>query len=247
MRSLFFLFIILIIACKIRNMNTKEIVGKRIATARKAAGLTLKELAKRTDLIISRISNWEQGTRSPALDEIIQLANVLNVVPAYLLGLSDITKPEQYFEKKIIPILSTQEASQFETWTGEQRLNALEEMDCLIVDTPVSDITSLFAIKMEDNSLSPEFSLGDAVIINTQLKPSPSQYVLVQLEQEDKPLLRKYRVMNDSVKKQLTVEFVPLNPDWPTYAFTDIQRYRILGVCVEHRRYHCKPAVSIKS
>ncbi len=218
-------------------MNIKENIGKRIAKARAQADLTLKELAAKTNLNLSRIGNWEQGTRTPALNEIIQLADALNVVPAYLLGLSDIKNPQQYFEKRVIPILSLSEAIKFEEFLGQNFLNSLEKLDCLVLDTPVSDNSATFAIKIDDHSMSPEFSIGDVVIMDSQIEPSPGKYVLVQLSNQNKALLRKYRVVNDGIQKQLTIEFVPLNSDWPILSFTDLKSCRILGVCVEHRHY----------
>ena len=71
-------------------MNIKEEIGKRIANARKQVGLTAKQLADRTvNLKPARIGNWEQGTRTPGVQEVKQIAKVLGVSPAYLFCLTD--------------------------------------------------------------------------------------------------------------------------------------------------------------
>ena len=82
----------------------KKMIGSRIAQARKANGLTIKELAEKTGLSASRIGNWEQGTRSPGPSETKLLAEVLNIAGAWLLCLTDDPRGEnveagKYFEK----------------------------------------------------------------------------------------------------------------------------------------------------
>ena len=48
------------------TMDIREQIGNRITKSRKAVGITIKELSARIGtLSAARISNWEQGTRSP--------------------------------------------------------------------------------------------------------------------------------------------------------------------------------------
>jgi len=71
-------------------MSIKEKIGARITQTRKALGITIKELAERTgELSAARISNWEQGTRSPGPTEAKQLAKALNISASFLLCLTD--------------------------------------------------------------------------------------------------------------------------------------------------------------
>ncbi|HAT1845538.1 TPA: helix-turn-helix transcriptional regulator [Legionella pneumophila] len=70
-------------------MNMKKIIGSRITQARKANGLTIKILAERTGLGAARIGNWEQGTRSPGLEEALILSKELRVAASWLLCLTD--------------------------------------------------------------------------------------------------------------------------------------------------------------
>lgn len=67
----------------------KKIIGSRITQARKANGLTIKILAERTGLGAARIGNWEQGTRSPGLEEALILSKELRVAASWLLCLTD--------------------------------------------------------------------------------------------------------------------------------------------------------------
>lgn len=64
-------------------MTTSE----RIRNARKAKGMTQKELGNAIGKSSQVISNWERGyTLGITRDDIVQLANVLNVSTDYLIG-----------------------------------------------------------------------------------------------------------------------------------------------------------------
>ena len=81
----------------------KKIIGSRIAKARKANGLTVKALAERTGLGMTRIGNWEQGTRSPGPEEAKLLARELRIAASWLLCLSDDPRGE-WIEQIILEI-----------------------------------------------------------------------------------------------------------------------------------------------
>ncbi|TAL58888.1 MAG: XRE family transcriptional regulator [Legionella sp.] len=70
-------------------MNLKKIIGCRITQARKANGLTIKELGSRTNLVATRIGNWEQGTRTPGPEEAKILSKELKVAASWLLCITD--------------------------------------------------------------------------------------------------------------------------------------------------------------
>ncbi len=78
---------------KIYDFNgSKNICGARVREARKRLNLSQEDLAARLQIngiIIERdsISRIEIGTRFVADYEILMLCKVLNVTPAYLLGL----------------------------------------------------------------------------------------------------------------------------------------------------------------
>lgn len=59
--------------------------GKRLRCARKMNGLTVKQLAARSNLSKNFISQLEQGLRQPSLENFILLSNLLNVSPDYLM------------------------------------------------------------------------------------------------------------------------------------------------------------------
>jgi len=60
-------------------------VGKRLRDARKAKGLTQKELAEMIVVKHNSVSNWENDQNKPDLDTIRRICGVLDISSAYLL------------------------------------------------------------------------------------------------------------------------------------------------------------------
>ena len=60
-------------------------VGLRLREARKAAGLTLRELAERAGIVnYQTIDNIERGKQRASVDQIESLAHALGISPAWL-------------------------------------------------------------------------------------------------------------------------------------------------------------------
>ena len=60
--------------------------GKRLAKVREDAGFTQSSLARAVGLSQSAISQIEAGERNPSYETIRQLAEAMNLSPAYLVG-----------------------------------------------------------------------------------------------------------------------------------------------------------------
>lgn len=67
-------------------MQNTNVTGERIRELRKKKGLKAIDLASSLNINRSRVSNWELGVRNPQNEELIRLADKLDVSPAYLKG-----------------------------------------------------------------------------------------------------------------------------------------------------------------
>lgn len=67
----------------------RELIGKRIASARKAREMTQAELAKGAGAHFQTISKWERGVLTPSAPQLAALCKTLGVTADYLLGLTE--------------------------------------------------------------------------------------------------------------------------------------------------------------
>ena len=91
-------------------------VGRRIAAARRAAGLTQAELAARLDWPRDTLIHYEHGRRAIAVDRLAVIAAALNLPPATLLMDDDTLahlftqlSHDPYLPKQVLFFLSTLE------------------------------------------------------------------------------------------------------------------------------------------
>lgn len=65
-------------------MTTQHHIGQSIATARRAAGLSQTQLARRLDVADTTVSRWETGAADPSLATLRRLATALEVTVSSL-------------------------------------------------------------------------------------------------------------------------------------------------------------------
>jgi transcriptional regulator with XRE-family HTH domain len=63
------------------------VIGRNIAQAREAKGLSLAQCAKRANVSQRELEQWEAGACAPHADEALRLADVCGVTLDDLLGL----------------------------------------------------------------------------------------------------------------------------------------------------------------
>ena len=78
---------------------------ERLKGLRLKSEMTQDELAKKINISTSTISFYESGAREPNLSTLISLAKIFNVSTDYLLGLTDISLPEDEMKAFIDEIL----------------------------------------------------------------------------------------------------------------------------------------------
>ena len=64
-------------------------IGQRIRDARKNAGMTQTELAKKLNIPFQSISQWERDLRNPKFDTIQRIADALGIHPFDLMGIDE--------------------------------------------------------------------------------------------------------------------------------------------------------------
>ena len=67
----------------------RNILGERLKSARVKAGQTQEDIAKLLRVQRQVISYFENGSRTPNIDDLIKLAEIFGTSTDYLLGLTD--------------------------------------------------------------------------------------------------------------------------------------------------------------
>lgn len=220
------------------ELNIKKEIGKRILEARKAKGLTLKALGELAGgLKQTRLTNWEQGTRTPGPEEIKLLAQALKVPPAFLMCLSDEMqkKPTQRFSQ-LIPLLDHHQACD-----AKSQVEAIRDQDLSSDVVFISVSTALlpelsadaFALKMIDESMTPEIRVDDVLVIDPDTKPSPSDVVVVSLVGKPEVIICQYKKLSYSSSE---FELVTLNDNWPNIKVGNGVDGEIIGKVLQNIR-----------
>ena len=68
--------------------------SERLKTLRKEAGLTQVDVAEKLGISPPAYASWERGVKKPTQDNLVKIAQVLNVSVDYLVGNSDNTEDE---------------------------------------------------------------------------------------------------------------------------------------------------------
>ncbi len=200
------------------ELNIKKEIGKRILEARKAKGLTLKALGELAgNLKQTRLTNWEQGTRTPGPEEIKQLAQALDVSPAFLMCLSDDIQVKKVKNPThLIPLLDAQQACYAESYISSIRdQDPTNEVVFISVNAVLLPKLSdkAFALKMIDESMTPEVRAGDVLIVDPFTKPNPGDFVVALLKDGQEVTIRKYKQLSASNDME-EYELASLNNDW---------------------------------
>ncbi|WP_047680392.1 MULTISPECIES: LexA family transcriptional regulator [Xenorhabdus] len=95
-----------------------------------------------------------------------------------------------------------------------------------------------FALRIDGDSMKPDFKAGDIVVIEPEVTPNPGEFV-VAVTYEREATFKKYRPITINIDGTQHFELIPLNNDYP---ILDSQRIEItiIGTMVEHRIYRRK-------
>lgn len=222
-------------------MNIKEKIGERIFQERQAKGLTRKALAELTDdLKPSRINNWERGIRTPGPEEIKQLAEALEVAPAYLMCLTDDKQVKQEFPwlGALVPLLDAQQACDPKTVIQAIREDSEQHAVSFIPLSPeISQKLgeNAFAFRVQDDSMAPELKVGDVLIIDPDQVVRPGGLVVVCLEDMDTASVRRYKQLPDDGSMK-DYELIPVNENWAAVRGTISCGHKLIGVVLAFLR-----------
>ncbi|MFO2857355.1 XRE family transcriptional regulator [Legionella pneumophila serogroup 1] len=218
------------------ELNIKKEIGKRIFEARKAKGLTLKALGELAGgLKQTRLTNWEQGVRTPGPEEIKSLARALDVSPAYLMCLSDeLQFKEAKNPSRLIPLLDYQQACEAKLHTASEQSNDSIYISISTILLPEIS-TDAFAMKVIDGSMLPEIKINDVLVIEPSILPEPGDFVAVKISGKPEAVICQYKKLSYTSTE---FELLTLNDNWPNIKMNGNFDIKIIGKIVQNIRHY---------
>ncbi|HFZ1920604.1 TPA: LexA family protein [Serratia marcescens] len=206
-------------------------LASRAKKRRLELNLTQAEVAQRAGVAQQSIEAIENGkTRKPR--NLIPLATALQCDPKWLLLGGDVVTDYNYGARKV-PILSYVQAGLF---AAEESLEIDGDFEYVLTTAELSERS--FALRIRGDSMEPEFKEGDIVIIDTEVYPTPGEFVAASNGSHE-ATFKKYRPIGIDSKGKENFELVPLNSDYPICRSWE-KPVSIIGTMVEHRIFRRK-------
>jgi len=204
-----------------------ETLGDRIRLRRKSLQLTQKQLAQQVKVSHVAISQWEKEETLPRGENLLRLAEALGCTPAYLIdGDGPVFSENSWAGLHQIPLLSQRDVAQWLNDASSVRHELLMHNDMALSQQS-------FAIRVEEQAMTPAILRGDVVIIDPSLAPQPGDCVLAM--QQQNALLRTWR-QRGSEDGVMQFELAPVNINFPEL-HSRRDSLTLLGTLVELRRY----------
>ncbi len=200
-------------------------IGERIKEARKSAGLTQLELAKKTELSRSYIGDIEKDRYNPSVSTLQLIATATNTPLEDLLPSTKTVSPTGRGVR--IPVLGRVVAG--------IPIEAVEEiLDYEEITPELAATGEFFALQVKGDSMLPKLEEGDVVIVKKQADVETGDIAIV-LVNGDEATIKQVKKVNGGIM------LYGFNPDVYEPHFYSNQQIeelpvRILGKVIESRR-----------
>ena len=201
----------------------------------KKLGITQEQLAEKLGVTQGAIGHWLNKRREPAMDVILDIMGALDLKSINIGVDGSIVSDEPNMELASpdihrIPVITYVQAG---VWTETSEIRECDG-NMAYVTTDLDLGQRAFAIVIRGNSMEPEFTEGDLVLIDPDEPLHPGDFVVAK-NGEEEATFKKYRPRGYGEDGQEILELAPLNDDYPTMR-SDRQHIQIIGTMVEHRR-----------
>ena len=209
-------------------------IGEYIKAKREEEGLSIRELANKAGISYTHVGFIEKSQRKPTFDIVMKIVNALKIDMNDFLKKTELIQPVQSDSKseeivrlKRVPIISWALANK---WHEIKDVLKIKDVNKWVK----SDITcsNIFAVEIIDDSMEPEFTEGDIIIVNPHIEVKPDDYVIAKNDKKDQAILRQLRQYEDIFVLH------PLNPKYhDEIVKKDIQKIIVGKVIKKERKY----------
>lgn len=216
------------------GVMAKKLTPNYLRAWRHQSGLTVESVASRAGTDKGQLSKLENGERRLTVDWLSRIAPAYGVAPDKLLTPPASAENENSMREpppaRMLALIDSVKAG---TWT--------EVVDPKEVSTEYVPAyrhvgPRAFALRIEGNSMLPDFRDGDIIIVDPDVRPAPGRFVVAKIDEDEATTFKKYRLKSGDRLARHSVELVPLNDDWPVLTIGKANPGRIVGVAVDHYR-----------
>lgn len=192
----------------------------RIKELRLLKDLQQKTLAEKLGVRQATVSDWETGRVDPNPKQRAKLAKTFGVTEAELFGI--VSQISEDYEISKIPLISWVHANQF---SQIEDIFPVGVSDTYVYSTAKGK--NMFALKIKNDCMEPEFYDGDIVIVKPNLNINNNDFVIIRDTKSNEATFKQYKKYD----KQIILH--PLNPKYKDIELDHSDRYEIVGKIVE--------------
>jgi SOS-response transcriptional repressor LexA len=162
------------------SMQTKKL-GELIRERRKAVGLRYSELEKKSGLTYAYLKSLEEGERIPKIDTLMRLSGALQTPFHELLSALGVPILGSL---NIVPVISRVNAG---IW--DEAVDQPEVLEWMVSDVSIKGV---FGLRVQGDSMTPEFAPGDIIIVDPEAAWDSGSYVIALKGSET--IFKQYKV-----------------------------------------------------
>jgi SOS-response transcriptional repressor LexA len=203
-------------------------IGDYMKAKRKALGISLREAAKLAGISHVHVKDIENDKIKPSFEKII------NLLKAYKADIQEFLKEIDYRQANVEPVpIGKLNPVPIISWVAAGSWQAAYEV-CQPGDADEwvnSDVQgqNIFALRVKGDSMEPEFTEGDIIVLDPNEIPNPGDYVVVRND-EDEATLKQLKQYGK------TQVLHPLNSKYPDIELSENHQYVIVGKVVEKKK-----------
>lgn len=203
-----------------------SIFAKRLKQVMDSKNITGKELARRSGVSASSISDYLNDKYEAKQDNIFLISKALNISPSWLMGLIDDEEIKKIDVELIeIPILGSIPAG-----TPVEAVENIQGSQLIPQDALRYPEKEYFCLKISGSSMYPTYIDGDIVLFHSQFEANSGQDVCVYVNGYD-ATFKRLMMHEDGL------ELIAINPEYENrfYTIEECQEIpvRVIGVAVK--------------
>jgi SOS-response transcriptional repressor LexA len=203
--------------------------GDRITKAREKAGLSRNQLAKKIGVSHTTVENWETEKHVVTKKHAGKLSTVLGLPLSALnpYGVGGLSLVDPGRKQAFVMLIQWSDLKRFHK--GKSTMSAVPKPKYIEAEPDFDE--DCFALRVEDDSMMPDYQPGEIIIIDRHVVPAKRDTVVARIVGGGEHMLRTY-VPRPNGTYDLQAE----NPQWDTVTVNANRPAEIIGVVVEHRK-----------